>query len=270
MTSPWSPGGNKRPAWASQDARASQQSTPKTRPDPGELQLSVSIIVRRSEKFLEVKHDAVNITGLLWDTWKGCMTHLTRKKMLSLQVRACFVYASPCYACLVTKCFACRLCTQTKYNLNSHVENPLYKKGYQGYSMVAADGNGFTVAHAEVGELARQVYNHILPLKDGPFGGADQPPARCLASLKLVITDGPLRTEAFDSIDEFVAAIDALANPAASEAEEAGTGPTRAELQAAVTMLFDRVEVLESKVLLQTTQLAELHHQVHGVGRRNI
>ena len=74
-------------------SRASQQSTPRTRADPGEMQLNVSIMVRRAEKFHEVKHDAVNLTGLLWDSWKGCMSHLTRKKMLSLQVRACFHYA---------------------------------------------------------------------------------------------------------------------------------------------------------------------------------
>ena len=65
MASPRSPGGNKRPAWASQDGRASQQSTPRSRADRGEMQLNVSIIVRRAEKFLEVKHDAVNLTGLL-------------------------------------------------------------------------------------------------------------------------------------------------------------------------------------------------------------
>ena len=50
-------------------------------------------MVRRAEKFHEVKHDAVKLTGLLWDSWKGYMSHLTRKKMLSLQVRACFHYA---------------------------------------------------------------------------------------------------------------------------------------------------------------------------------
>ena len=93
-------------------------------------------------------------------------------------------------------------------------KNPLFERGYKGYTMLKKDGSSMAVKYDDVGNLANEMHARLKPLKDGPFGGAGQPPTKALHDMKMEISDGPLDKAEYTTIDAFVAAIDALPNPA--------------------------------------------------------
>ena len=57
---------------------------------PGEHEkpFTLTMSVRRSTKFLELKHTAEDYHGVLFSSFKGAMTDITRQGMLTLQVLA--------------------------------------------------------------------------------------------------------------------------------------------------------------------------------------
>ena len=87
---------------------------------------------------------------------------------------------------------ALRVLLQARTIQNSMADNPLYKAGYMGYTMLKKDGKGFTVPHAKVGKLAREVYEKLKPLVEGPFGAAPKPACKPVKTIILEIREDAL------------------------------------------------------------------------------
>ena len=73
--------------------------------------------------------------------------------------------------------------------------------------MLKKNGDGMTVKYEDVGMLAKEMYKRLLPLKDGPFGGDDQPVSKAVSAIYMEINDGPLSKETFDDVDAFIASL---------------------------------------------------------------
>jgi hypothetical protein len=121
---------------------------------------------------------------------------------------------------------------------NSTMENPLYKKGYKGYTMLKKEGDGFTVPFEKVGQLAVELYKRFLPLKEGPFGAPNQPAQRAVQEILMQIRDGPLDVVTYKAAIEFKTAIDALPNPA-PPAQASADEQLVKELKDCIRALFD-------------------------------
>ena len=148
--------------------------------------------------------------------------------------------------------------------MNSSKPNPLYEKGYKGYTMISKDGTGTTVPYDRVGALARELHKVLLPLHDGPFGGPNQPLAKSLSRIQLQILDNPLDHVEYDSIEEFVAAIDALPNPEVVTATGADEDVRKLleEMKMAFNQVFDKFEQYDKKLRRMEDSVAELRRDV--------
>lgn len=143
---------------------------------------------------------------------------------------------------------------------HSMASNPLYEKGYKGYTMLKKNGDGMTVKYEDVGMLAKEMYKRLLPLKDGPFGGDDQPVSKAVSAIYMEINDGPLSKETFDDVDAFKDAIDALPNPAAPCAAGVSTVSAQ-DMQQAIAELYNRTDSMSQTIKALQATVADLERQ---------
>jgi hypothetical protein len=145
--------------------------------------------------------------------------------------------------------------------------NEWYKKGFRGWTMLKKEGDGMTVPYQEVGKLARAIHEHLLPLKVGPFGNSPNPSCQVIAELKLQISSGPLTIVMYETVEEFVTAIDALPDP---EPAEASSGdPGMQELRDAITLLFDERDKMRSTIQALQDQVTTLNREVSSLDIRS-
>ena len=133
-----------------------------------------------------------------------------------------------------------RLCLQGAKKMNRIDPNPLYERGFRGYSMIKDDGINNTVAYKDVGKLARVLFSKLVPLKEGPFGGHGQPAALVLSEIKMEIREGPLDYAEYATIDEFVSAIEALPDPEVPAPDNMGEDNVEMFMQAISALYTDR------------------------------
>ena len=100
----WNPGiggTGGRPDWAhSTPQKRGSDGTPRGVPDDGETPMeSVTISVRKDEKFLEIRRERQQ-PGVLYQSFQAVMTSLTRADLLSLQVRNCCCLSAFCWVLL--------------------------------------------------------------------------------------------------------------------------------------------------------------------------
>merc|ERR1711998_519035 len=184
-------------------------------------------------KILEIKF-RFEEAGVLFDEVKNVLVQCCRDKLLSLQ---------------------------TAKEPHTMRENPLFKAGYQGYTMLAKDGKGMTVKYEQVGTLASTLHTRLLPLMNGPFGGAGQPQYKALSAIRLQMGDGPLDIESFETIGAFVAAIDQLPNPEPPEAPVAADGaPSAQELKKAIVSLYNERDQLVKTIKLLADRVEQLEN----------
>jgi hypothetical protein len=143
---------------------------------------------------------------------------------------------------------------------HSMASNHLYEKGYKGYTMLKKNGDGMTVKYEDVGVLAKEVHKRLLPLKDGPFGGDEQPVTKAVSAIYMEVNDGPLSKETYDDIDAFKEAIDALPNPAAPRAAEASAVSAQ-EMQQAIAELYNRTDSMSQTIKALQATVANLERQ---------
>jgi len=139
-------------------------------------------------------------------------------------------------------------CSQARTIMGTSLPNPLYEKGFRGYSMLTKDGSDYTVKFNQVGKLAASIHTRLLPLLQGPFGsGENEVPAKVLSKITLEIHDGPLDVVEYATIEEFKAAIDALPDPEDKTAQPA-TDEFQAHVRESFNDLYQRVEALQTAV----------------------
>ena len=145
--------------------------------------------------------------------------------------------------------------------MNTMQDNPLFKKGYKGFSMVKKDGSGNTVPFEQVGLLAQKLHSMLEPLRSGPFGGDGQPASKAVSEIKMEIRAGPLDVTQYETIDAFVLAIDALPNPAPAAAPAADE-PSIAEMKEAITTLFNGQDRIGLTIKLLQDEVGMLRREL--------
>ena len=126
--------------------------------------------------------------------------------------------------------------------------NPLFEQGYKGFTMLRKDGSGNLHEYDMVGVLAERIFKMLLPLRDGPFGGAGQPPARCLSAITLEIYKDPLHITTYDTIGEFKAAVDAVPAPEASTGQGAAAPAVQQQIVDTFNDVYAKLDMLRQRV----------------------
>lgn len=242
MSSNWNPG-VELPSWAS-PGRGRGAETPSAVPGQDERLMEPTLSVRKSEKFFEVRTD-FHEPGVIYSTYQAVLSKAARDELLSCQGQKLY---------------------------GTQIENIWYKKGYKGYTMLKKDGKGMTVKYEQVGALCKKIHDMLLPLMAGPFGGAGQPERQAISTINMEIRNGPLEIESFTSIDAFVAAVDALPNPAANDVSTpmGEDTPVVKELKEWITKLVTSHAEMKRQIASLQEQVTDLARDAGDISRRKL